>query len=254
LKLYVDVGNTHTVFGVKVDGAFKKWRLSTGRYETEDEIFAHLKTLLEDSGVDHRSIDGVVISSVVPSLDCVLKRFSEKFFDAQPLFVVADEKCGVEWPVANPKAIGADRVANVVGAVHEYTKDALVIDFGTAITIDVVDNARFLGGTISPGIYTMLYSLFQNAAKLPLIDLSHIPESSIGRNTEDNIRIGILKLVAYGLHRIVEDIKGELGKEMAVIVTGGQARLVLDILPHDVYDPDLTLKGMEWYRKLHETL
>ena len=85
-----------------------------------------------------------------------------------------------------------------------------------------------------------------------LIDLSKIPESSIGRNTEDNIRIGILKLTAYGLNQLVEDIKKELGKDPIVIVTGGQAKLLLDILDHDVYDPDLTLKGIERYASLHE--
>lgn len=251
MNLYIDVGNTHTVFGVRSGDSFKKWRLSTGKYETEDEIFSHLSTLLESEGLDHRFVDGVVISSVVPSLDRILRRLSEKFFKVKPLFVVADESCGVEWPVKDPRAIGADRVANVIGAVHGYSKDVLVIDFGTAITIDVVKDAKFLGGTISPGIMTMLYSLFSNAAKLPLIDLSVVPESSIGRNTEDNIRIGILKLVAYGLNKIIEDIEKELGYHPTVVVTGGQSELVLDILRHDVYDPDITLKGMEWYKKLH---
>ncbi len=138
-----------------------------------------------------------------------------------------------------------------MGSVHEYSKDVLVVDFGTAITIDVVKDSEFLGGTISPGIMTMLYSLFSNAAKLPLIDLSVVPESSIGRNTEDNIRIGILKLVAYGLNRIMEDIENELDYHPIVVVTGGQAELVLEILRYDIYDPDITLKGMEWYKKLH---
>ncbi len=252
MRLLVDVGNTHTVFGVKLNANYRKWRLSTGRYETEDEIFSHLKPLFDYEGVKIEDIDGVVVSSVVPSLDYILERFSRKFFGKEILFVEADEKCGVEWPVSNPKGIGADRVANVVGAVYEYSKDALVIDFGTAITIDVIDDGKFLGGTISPGIYTMLYSLFKSAAKLPLIDLSKIPESSIGRNTEDNIRIGILKLIAYGLNELVKDIKEELGKDAIVIVTGGQAKLVLELLKHDVYDPDLTLKGMERYASLHE--
>ncbi len=251
MNLYIDVGNTHTVFGVKSGDSFKKWRLSTSRYETEDEVFSHLSTLLDNEGLDHRFVDGIVISSVVPSLNRILRRLSEKFFKVEPLFVVADDSCGVKWPVRDPKAIGADRVSNVIGAVHEYSEDVLVLDFGTAITIDVVKNSEFLGGTISPGIMTMLYSLFNNAAKLPLIDLSIVPESSIGRNTEDNIRIGILKLVAYGLNRIMEDIEKELDYNPVVVVTGGQSELVLDILRYDVYDPDMTLKGMEWYKKLH---
>ena len=251
MNLYIDVGNTHTVFGIKSMDSFKKWRLSTGKYETEDEIFSHLSTLLESEGLDYRFVDGVVISSVVPSLNRILRRLSEKFFKVEPIFVVADDLCGVKWPVKDPSSIGADRVANVVGAVHEYSKDVLVVDFGTAITIDVVKGAEFLGGTISPGIMTMLYSLFKSAAKLPLIDLSVIPDSSIGRNTDDNIRIGILKLVAYGLNEIMEDVKKELSYNPTVVVTGGQSELVLDILKYDIYDPDITLKGMEWYKKLH---
>lgn len=252
MTLYIDVGNTHTVFGIKLNGEYKRWRLSTGRYETEDEVYSYLRALLGADGIDPSGIDSVVVSSVVPSLDITFERLSRKFLGVEALFVVADEKCGVKWPVENPKEIGADRVANVVGAYHEYGKDGIILDFGTAVTVDVLYDGEFLGGSISPGIFTMMYSLFKSAAKLPLINLEKIPETSIGRNTEDNIRIGILKMLAYGLNGIVDDVKKELAKDMKVIVTGGQASLVLDILKHDIYDPDLTIKGMEWYKKLHE--
>ena len=252
MNLYIDIGNTHTVFGVKKNGKFLRWRLVTGRYETEDEIYSNIKPLFESENINFSNIKSVVVSSVVPSLDYTFKRFSEKFFGIEALFVAADEKCGVEWPVENPKEIGADRVANVIGAFYEYGKNAIVLDFGTAITVDVLHSGKFLGGSITPGIFTMLYSLFKNAAKLPLIDLDEIPESSIGKNTADNIKIGILKVLAYGLNSVVEDIKNELSSDMKVIVTGGQSKMVLPILKHDVYDPDITLKGMEWYRKLHE--
>ncbi len=252
MTLYIDVGNTHTVFGVKLDGQYKRWRMSTGRYETEDEVYSYLKTLLESAGIEASSIDSVVVSSVVPSLDYTFERLAQKFFGVKALFVVADGMCGVKWPVENPKEIGADRVANMVGAYHEYGKDVIVLDFGTAVTIDVLSDGMFLGGSISPGVYTMMYSLFKSAAKLPLINLEKVPESSIGKNTEDNIRIGILKLLGYGLNAIVKDVEEELKKDMKVVVTGGQAKLVLPVLEYDLYDPDLTIKGMEWYRKLHE--
>ncbi len=249
--LYVDVGNTHTVFGIKSDGSFKKWRLSTEKYETEDEVFSHVKTLFDFHGIDISGIDSVVVASVVPSLDHVFERFSNKFFGVKPLWVVADDSCGVRWPVENPKEIGADRVANVVGGVHEYSENVLIVDFGTAITIDVVYGREFLGGVISPGINTMLYSLFSGTAKLPLLDLK-IPETAIGRNTEDNIRIGILKGTAYAMNGLIDEIEREIGGEFEVVVTGGQSKLVVDLLRYDHHDPDLTLKGMEWYRKLHE--
>ena len=249
--LYVDVGNTHTVFGVKTDGEFIKWRLSTGRYETEDEIFSQMRVLLESRSISLRDIREIVVASVVPSLNHVFQRFSEKFFRVEPLWVIADDRCGVGWPVEDPKEIGADRVANVVGAVHEYSKDVLVVDFGTAITIDVVLDGMFLGGVISPGLYTMLYSLFSGTAKLPLIDLK-IPKTAIGRNTEDNIRIGILKGTAYAINGLLKEISSELNRDFEIVITGGQAGLISELLVHDHHDPDLTLKGMEWYRKLHE--
>ncbi len=249
--LYIDVGNTHTVFGVKIDGSFKKWRLSTARYETEDEIFSHVKTLFDFQGVKFESINSVVVTSVVPSLDHVFERFATKFLGVDPLWVVADDRCGVDWPVENPKEIGADRVANVIGGVHEYSRDVLIVDFGTAITIDVVKEGRFLGGVISPGINTMLYSLFSGTAKLPLIDLK-VPKTAVGRNTEDNIRIGILKGTAHAVNGLLREISDELDTDFVVVVTGGQSKLLVDLLIHDHHDPDLTLKGMEWYRRLHE--
>jgi len=252
MNLYIDIGNTHTVFGVKKNGEFLRWRLATGRYETEDEIYSNIKPLFETEGIVFSEIKSVVVSSVVPSLDYTFKRFSEKFFGIEALFVVADGKCGVKWPVENAKEIGADRVANVIGAFYEYGKNAIVLDFGTAITVDVLYGGRFLGGSITPGILTMLYSLFKSAAKLPLINLDEIPKSSIGANTADNIKIGILKVLAYGLNHVVDDIKSELSSDMKVIVTGGQSKTILSALNYDVYDPDITLKGMEWYRKLHE--
>ncbi|MCD6449722.1 MAG: type III pantothenate kinase [Thermotogaceae bacterium] len=252
MNLYIDVGNTHTVFGVKINNKFLRWRLATGRYETEDEIFSNIKPLFESKDIDFANIESVVISSVVPSLDYIFKRFAEKFFNIEPLFVVADDKCEVKWPVEDPKEIGADRVANVIGAFYEYGKNAIVIDCGTAITVDVLHKGEFLGGSITPGILTMLYSLFKNAAKLPLINLDEVPKSSIGKNTADNIKIGILKVLAYGLNQVVEDIKNELSADMKVIVTGGQSKIILPILKYGIYDPDITLKGMEWYRRFHE--
>ncbi len=253
MTLYIDVGNTHTVFGIKLNGEYVRWRFATGRYETEDEVYSHLRTLFASQGVEDRMISGVVIASVVPSLDHIFHRLAEKYFGVSPLFVVADDRCGVEWPVENAKEIGADRVANVIGAYYEYGKNGIILDFGTAITVDVLHDGNFLGGSISPGIYTMLYSLFKNAAKLPLVDLEGIPKTCIGKNTDDNIKIGILKMTGYGLNSIVKKIKDELSCEnMKVIVTGGQAKLLLKILDYDMYDPDLTLKGMEWYRKFHE--
>ena len=250
MVLYIDVGNTHTVFAVKLDGEFAKWRLTTGRFETEDEVFTHLKTLLDTKNVKVEDIDSVVVASVVPSIDHVFAKLASKFFKTEVLWVVADDRCGVRWPVENPREIGADRVANVIGAVHLYSKDSIVLDFGTAITIDVVSDGEFLGGSISPGIMTMLYSLFSETAKLPLVDLK-LPKTSIGRNTEDNIRIGILKWTAHAMNGLVEDVKKELKKDMKVIVTGGQSRLVLELLKYDVFDPDLTIKGMDIFRRLH---
>ncbi|KUK20473.1 MAG: Type III pantothenate kinase, partial [Pseudothermotoga lettingae] len=206
LLLLFDVGNTHTVAGFTENGTdFLKWRLSTHRFETEDELFVILKTLLENHDIKSKQIRSVVIASVVPSVNYIFQRFSEKYLQARYFWLEATDGLDIKWNVKNPSEIGADRVANVLGA-SLTCDDAIILDAGTAITIDVLKNKSYEGGAILPGLMTAAYSLFEKTAKLPQVDL-HVPVNCVGKDTPDNIRIGIVKGTAYALNGLVSDVK-----------------------------------------------
>ncbi len=247
--LLIDVGNTHTVFGTTNDGkTFKKWRFSTGKYETEDELFSHILPLMEKEKISPRDIGNIIVCSVVPSLNHIMQRFAEKYFEKKPIWVEAEDGV-IRWNVKAPCEIGADRVANVIGAYHEYGSSCVILDFGTAITIDLLLEGTYEGGVIMPGLLTMVHALFTGTAKLPLVDLKP-PIETIGKDTGSNIQIGVIKGSAHAVNGLIEDIKREYGKNIPVVITGGQSKVIAKYVIHDVHDGDLTLKGMFWFMKM----
>lgn len=249
MTLLIDVGNTHTVFGITDSGKkFKKWRFSTGKYETEDELFSHLLPLMEKEGIFLENIKDIVVCSVVPSLNYVIQRFSEKYLGGKPIWVEAENGV-IKWNVKTPCEIGADRVANVIGAYYEYGKNCVILDFGTAITVDLLIEGTYEGGIIMPGLLTMVHSLFKDTAKLPLVDLK-LPIEIVGKDTRSNIQIGIIKGSAYAVNGLVEDIKKEYKNNMLIVVTGGQSKIITKYVNYDIHDGDLTLKGMFWFMKM----
>ncbi len=248
MVLLIDVGNTHTVFGTTHNGKlFKKWRLSTGKYETEDELFSRVLPLMEKEEIATEDIEDIVVCSVVPSLNYIMQRFSEKYFGKEPIWVEAEEGV-IKWNVKTPCEIGADRVANVIGAYCEYGDSCVILDFGTAITIDLLMKGTYEGGIIMPGLLTMVHALFTGTAKLPLVDLKP-PSEIIGKDTGSNIQIGVIKGSAHAVNGLIEDIKREYGN-MPIVITGGQSKVIVDYVNHDIYDGDLTLKGMFWFLKM----
>ena len=145
----------------------------------------------------------------------------------------------------NPKQVGADRYANVIAAKREYGDNVISIDFGTAITVDVLKGGNFVGGAIIPGFNTSMNALFSSAAKLPKIDMN-IPDYNMGTNTVDNLQIGIIKTTIYGIERLVEKIKEDTKTDFKIVCTGGAVKSILDnSYLFESYDPDLTLKGIE---------
>jgi len=250
LLLLFDIGNTHTVAGFTEDGmTFVKWRLSTHKFETEDELYVLLRSLLENNHVGFSQIDSVVIASVVPPVNYIFQRFSEKYLGIKNLWVEASEGLGIKWNVKNPMEIGADRVANVLGAA-KTCENAIVLDCGTAITIDVLMSGSYEGGAILPGLMTAAHSLFEKTAKLPQIDL-YTPQNCIGKDTAENIRIGIVRGTAHALNGLVEEVKICFNNEPTIFLTGGQSKVLEKLIHCDVKDPDLTLRGMYvyWQRK-----
>lgn len=246
--LLFDVGNTHTVAGLTEDGFnFVKWRLSTQRYETEDELYSHLSTLLNYHRVEIENVRHVVVASVVPSINHVFSKFAAKYASTSVTWVQADQSSGIQWDVDNPSEIGADRVANAIAAA-EISENFVVIDFGTAITIDVVEKRSYKGGAILPGLTTSAHSLFEKTAKLPQVDL-YVTLKCIGSNTADNIRIGIVKGTAYAVNSLVKEVKKTLQNDPVVILTGGQSKIIQELMQYDLVEQNLTLRGMYTFLK-----
>lgn len=243
--LVIDIGNTHTVFGLLNGSQIKDhWRLTSSFGRTEDEIGLWLKNYFEHSGFSFSDIDGVCISSVVPDLSKAYIWMSKKYLGKDALVVDSTLKFGFEIKYKNPAAVGADRLCNAVAGIEQYGKPLIILDFGTATTFDCIDgDGNYAGGVIAPGIETSITSLSKRAAKLPLVELK-IPQAVIGLSTEESIQIGIIKGTIHLVQGIVQDIKSELGAKTKVIATGGLAAVIAEktrII--DKVDPFLSLKG-----------
>ncbi len=248
MRLLVDLGNTITMVGLEDHGDISTtWRLDTRSLGTEDQLFANLSSLFFSSGEDISSLKGVCLASVVPAVSSVFEYFCRKYTGSALVQVTADERLGVNWDVEYPAEIGADRVANVLGALKHYGNNAVVVDFGTAITIDVVKEGSFVGGAILLGLETSMKALYQRTARLPQIPLSLFPEP-VGRNTEENIRLGITNGTLYALNGIIGRIVNAFSSKPVLITTGGTASKLqehIDLADH--HDPLLTLKGILEY-------
>jgi type III pantothenate kinase len=246
MLLCIDIGNTNITLGVyQADQLAAHWRVNTDHHKMPDEYGILLVNLMEHLGLDTGQIDGVVIASVVPPVTDILAEVSHDYFQQQPLIVGSGIKTGVSIRYDNPHEVGADRVVNAAAAYRLYGGPACIVDFGTATTFDALSNdGAYLGGAIAPGIRISAEALFARTAKLPRIDLQ-APERTIGRNTSDSMRSGIL----YGYVGLVEGMVDrfieELGPETIVIATGGLASFIAretDVFDH--IDKWLTLKGL----------
>jgi type III pantothenate kinase len=232
MLLVLNVNNTNTVIaiypvtGERIGELRATWRISTRQAQTADEYGILIRNLLQTEGVDSKEISGVVIASVVPPVDWILRQFSERYFNHKPLFIEPGVKTGLPILTDNPGEVGADRVANCVGAFQQYGGPCIVVDFGTATNFDVVSkHGEFLGGAIAPGVNVAAEALFARAARLPRVEIKR-PPKVIGTNTVDNLQIGLF----YGhiglVDGILERMIAELGPETKCVATGGLARLI----------------------------
>jgi type III pantothenate kinase len=245
LLLALDVGNTHTTLGVFREGKVqRRWRLTTVRDRTVDELGILLRQLCQWSQISPDDISGVVVGSVVPPLDGALRAAISTYLHAEPLLVAPGIRSGMPLKVETPLELGADRLCNAVAAFAEYGGPCVVVDFGTASTWDVVSaHGEFVGGVIAPGLEIAAEALFARAAKLPRIELV-APERVIGKATVDSLQSGLI----YGYVGLVEGVTRRVLDEMGggkVIATGGlSAVLARHTKIFDVVDEDLTLKGL----------
>jgi len=247
--LAVDVGNTNLVFALVGNGEIKaRWRIATDPRRTADQYSVWLHQLLELEGLSRADVSGVIIGTVVPRALHNLVVLSEKYFHLTPL--VAGQGAA-SWPlhldVDEPQNVGADRALNAIAAHAKHAGDLLIIDFGTATTFDIVSaTGAYSGGIIAPGINLSLDALVSAAAKLPRIAIEAPANVSvIGRTTESQMLIGIYWGYIAMIEGLVERIRRELDRPMAVVATGGLAALFdKHTQAFDVIEPDLTIQGL----------
>jgi type III pantothenate kinase len=246
--LVLDVGNTNIVVGVY--GHDRKllhhWRMSTNRSSTADEYGMILHSFFSHADIPMKAIAGVIISSVVPPLMYTLEKLCQKYIGKEPLIVGPGIKTGLNIRYENPREVGADRIVNAVAAIELYGPPVIVVDFGTAITFDYIDEkGQFIGGAIAPGIRISTEALYQKAAKLPRIELVK-PRSVVGRNSVSAMQAGIVYGYAGQVDGIIQRIQDEFGHPCKVIATGGHADLIAEeSRTIQVVDQLLTLQGLQ---------
>src|ERR687893_2313965 len=249
----VDIGNTQTVLGLfEGDETLGKWRIATEAHRTADELAVVFRVLLEMKGLRMVQVDAMIVSSVVPALTRSYKHLAAEIFEVPFYDVTTDMQTGLNNRYDDPDAVGADRIVNAVAAGRHYGFPAIIVDIGTATTVEAVDGeACYRGGAILTGLYVSLDALVSKTAKLPSVDLEEEAPSAIATNTPDSIRSGFIYGYAGAIDALVRRSREELGEEgVRVVATGGPARaLVRHCREIEDFDPDLTLKGL---RMLYE--
>jgi type III pantothenate kinase len=238
MLLVIDVGNTNTVLGVfaQLTGGAEStpqygqlvanWRVATSRTSTVDEYGVLFRNLFSMAGLEARGIFGIVISSVVPPLDPVLRQVCERYFNLRPLYIEPGIKTGMPVHYDNPAEVGADRIVNGVAAFEKYGGPCIVVDFGTATTFDCVSaKGEYLGGVICPGIGISADALFERTARLPRVEIRK-PARVIGSNTVGSLQSGLYYGYLGLVDGILELLLGELGQDTRVIATGGLGAMI----------------------------
>lgn len=256
--LAIDVGNTQATLGLIKDGEVAEhWRLKTVREDTSDELHARLLDLLALRGLSIDDVEAAAICSVVPILTEMWTVALTDAMGCAPFVVTPSEHCCIPINMPYPTQVGADRIANAVEAKAVYGAPVIVVDFGTATNIDVVDGlGQYRGGCIAPGLMLSASALFAHAAKLASIPIE-VPPAPIGDTTEHALQSGLVLGVASQAEGLVARIRAQLatecedgaGREAAldcpVIATGGLSRIIGKAT--DVFskiDGDLTLRGI----------
>lgn len=258
MLLAVDIGNTQTVLGL-FEGEHLRhtWRLASDTARTSDELKAIVTQLFHEAGKEQAlslTIEQVVIASVVPALTQVwmslVKNLSYAKTDIAPLIIDANIATANCAPLGNPAEVGADRIANAVAARMLYAAPAIVLDFGTATNIDVIDSdGNYCGGIISPGVQTSATALFASAARLPTLDLE-VPKKVLGTSTKTAVQSGLLYGEAAKVSTLIKALQDEdvqlAAAGVPIIATGGLAPLITPLIAAVTHsDEHLTLKGLQ---------
>ncbi len=246
MLLAIDIGNTNLVIGcIENDKILFKARIATDRTRTSDQYGVEIKNMMEAYGVRVSDIDDCIISSVVPPVFNSVRTGVIKIIGKQPMVVGPGMKTWLNILVDVPSQVGSDRIVVAVAALSEYSAPLILMDLGTATTMDVVepDNV-YMGGVIFPGVKVALEALTSRAAQLPGISLDK-PKNVIGKNTVDCMRSGMMYGTAASIDGLVERIEEELGHRCTLIATGGMAQFVTPLCKREIIlEKDLLLKGL----------
>ena len=249
MLLVLDIGNTQVFGGViRDDQTILSFRRTSRDSASSDEYGLFLKNALRENKIDPGSIKHIVISSVVPDINHTVASACIKYFNLRPLMVDAGIKTGIKVLVHNPKELGADRVANAVGATHLYpNKNLMIFDFGTANTACLISkNKEYLGGLITPGLRLSMEVLEERTAKLPSVEIK-VPDTAFGKNTIEQIQAGLYYSALGMVKEVVAEVRKTLfaDQEFLVIGTGGFSRLFEHAGIFDVLESDLVLVGLK---------
>lgn len=251
--LSIDVGNTQTtlgLFGAK-GTVVRQWRMATDVTDTADELHERLFGYFLMLGLELAEVTDVAVASVVPILSQEWQRMMVDDLGIEPLMVSAERDCGIRIDMPNPREVGADRIANALAAREAHGAPVIVVDFGTATNIDVVDaTGAFRGGAIMPGLLLSANALFSRAAKLSSVPLV-LPPRPLGDSTEHAVQSGVVLGAAALAEGLVRRIQDQLSSEAPdapramVVGTGGYARSIASATDvFDVIDPDVTIRGI----------
>lgn len=244
--LLIDAGNSNIVTGINKDGEWlHNWRMHTVSNKTADEYEVILRSLFEKNQLNPKSIDKVILSTVVPSLLHPMQEMVFKLTGKKLLILNPDLYPHLPIKVLNPYQIGTDIVADAVAAYEKYPGNRIIVDFGTALTFTAIDaGGNILGVSITPGMKTAINSLMTNTAQLPDVPLK-APPSVLGKNTVHAVQSGVVLGYVGMIEYMVEQIRKELSGSTTVIATGGLSYVMEDLTDiFDTVDPFLTMEGL----------
>jgi type III pantothenate kinase len=248
VNLCLDVGNSQIYGGLfEGDELRLRFRKITQRGASSDELGVFFRQVVRESGRDPAKVAAIGFCSVVPDINHSLANACRRYFDLEPFVLRAGVKTGLKIRYKNPAEVGADRIAGAVGAVNRYPeRDLVIVDLGTATTIEAVSSGReYLGGAIVPGLMVSMRALEQNTARLPKVEIVR-PDRACGRSTVESIQAGLYWGHVGTIREVRDRLVGECfgGRGPIVIGTGGFAGLVNDAGLFDVLEPDLALEGV----------